>query len=37
MNQMVPVKNLSELHWYSGCFMRGIGEGGDEDFPAEIR
>ena len=20
MNQMVPVKNLGELRWYSGCF-----------------
>ena len=28
LNQMVPVKNLGELRWYSGCFYQGDWEKG---------
>ena len=28
LNRMVPVKNLGELKWYSGCFYERDRQGG---------
>ena len=37
LNRMVPVKNLGELKWCSGCFFRGRQRGREaEDFTADI-
>ena len=37
LNRMVPVKNLGELKWYSGCFYARDKRGREaEDFTAEV-
>ena len=37
LNRMLPVKNLGELKWYSGCFLRERQRGrGAEDFTADV-
>ena len=37
LNQLVPVKNLGELRWYSGCFYERLGERNFDDFSTDIR
>ena len=37
LNRMVPGKNLVELKWYSGCFVRERQRGREaEDFTADV-
>lgn len=36
VNEMVPVKNLGELRWHSGCLSEGLGEGRADHFPADV-
>ncbi|CAB1097173.1 unnamed protein product [Ectocarpus sp. CCAP 1310/34] len=37
LNTMVPVKNLGDLRWYSGCFYEGLGCRDFEDLAADVR
>ena len=36
LNRMVPVKNLGELKWYSGCFYERERGREAEDFTADV-
>ena len=36
LNRMIPVENLGELKWYSGCFYERDRGRGAEDFTADV-